>query len=472
MKRSEVEKWIADNGGQKGQAQIEYIDVPNPAYNPLVHGPENKTRKVKQVTWTTNNGQTLSVIDDGKVTEPGDPGFASGPAGPDPGMPGGTTAGQVVPEPVYEVVGGGPKEAKEPAPRTAEQERDDKMIIAQKEKNFQQTGIWESDQERERREKTARDEARQQQIDQQNAANEATRIGIAQAAEARAAAAQQAQDQRAQESSARDRERLDIEKDRYQFERDRANRPQVLGTPTDDQKNIGVFNPVTGLVEAQSNPLYDQAKADAKAKQEELALAIQMNKLNAEQAAQIYTQWFKENVEVPFMMASERRAQTAEKRAALEAEERKRQFAASHSVQRAQLGQQAANTMIDAEIGMLPHRVGPKFGAQISSAINSLAAGGTLNGPSASAGINFTADAFEYEAPDLKKIARQATKAALKGVTEYDPDEGGPMPSTSYEGLNMPGADIMAGAPKAPNYIDTNSMYQNWINSRYPGPSQ
>lgn len=459
MRRSEVEAWIASNGGQLGEAKVDYVDIPNPNYK--IGKDERSTIKVKRVTWTATNKQTLSVIDNGDH-----PTTDAEIAERDPGgMKHDAATGTDYYDPKYEVVGGGPEEKKEAPPRTAEAERDAQMMIQQKEKNFQQTGIWESDQERDARESRQRGEARQQTIDQQNANNEAIRIGIAQSAEQRAAAADAAR-------QASDKERLDLEKDKYQFDKDKANRPSVLGTPTEDNEQIAMFDPTTGTVVAQNNPLYNKAKAEAKAKQEELALAIQMNKLTADQAAAQYTQWFKEKVEVPFMMASEARAQTAEKRSAMEAEERKRQFAATHQVQRAQLGQAAANTMLDAEIGLLPHRVGPKFGAQMSSAINSVAKGGTLDGPSASAGINFTADAFEYEAPDLKKIAREATKAALKGVTPYDPDEGEPMPSTDYSGIPMPGANVMAGAPQQPNYIDTNSMYQNWINSRYPGPTQ
>ena len=470
MRRTDVEKWIEDNGGQKGQAVITYTERPNPKYKKGVD--ERQTVPVKQVTWTANNGQTLSVIDPGnhpttdKEIAERDPG----------GMKNDPNTGADFYDPDYEVVGGGPKESKEsPVPgRTPEQERDDKRIIAEKEKNLNDpaSGRWESDAERKQREDKDADRARQQQIDAQNNANEQTRIGISQQAESRAQAAQQAQDQRAAESAARDKERLDLERERYTFERDKSNRPTVLGTPTEDQENIALFDPTTGEVKSQTNPLYNAAKAEAKRLQEELATAIQMNKLNAEQAAAIYTQWFKEHVEVPFMMASERRAQAAEERAVLEARERKVQFKATNDIARANVGQQAASTAVNAEISMLPHRVGPKYGEQMSSAINSLAAGGTLNGPSASAGIHFTADAFEYEAPDIKKIAKQATKAALKGITPYDPDSTPDGPAASYEGINMPSVDVMAGAPQAPNYIDTNSMYQNWVNNRYTGPNR
>ncbi len=111
MKRSEVEAWIQANGGQKGNVAIEYVDRPNPRYNP--DRDPRQTIKVKQVTWTANNGQQLTVIDAGereKVSDDTTPALVD------------VTEG----EPVYEVVGPEAPKPKEPPARTPEQERDDK----------------------------------------------------------------------------------------------------------------------------------------------------------------------------------------------------------------------------------------------------------------------------------------------------------------------------------------------------------
>ena len=448
MKRSEVIEWLRQNGGQQGQAQVEYVEVPNPAYHPKLD--PRRTVQAKKVTWTSNSGQTLSVIDSGEIERISDDTTPS-LVDVNPG------------EPIYEVIGGGPKEEAKPPGRSPEKEREDQQLNAEKEANLKAGRGWKTDAEVKKEADELQERQNRNQINQQQANTAAGHLTVAQQNQALAA-------QTAGRQATNDAARLDIERGRYGLEERKANQPQILGTPTAENRQIGMFDPVSGSVKAVDNPLYDEAKVAAKQMQEDLALAIQMNKLTADQAAAQYTQWFKANVEVPFMQASEARAQAAEKRAALEAVERKRQFAATNQIQRAQVGQQAASTAIGAEMSMLPHRVGPAFGEQMSAAITSLAQGGKMDGPAASAGVNFTKDAFEYDAPDIKKIAKQATKAALKGVTPYDPGDE-EIPTADYTGISMPTGGVMGGAPAQPSYIDTNAMYQNWINSRYAGPT-
>lgn len=465
MKRSEVLAWLQQHGGQKGTVNVVYVDVPNPSYDGITD--KKQTTKGKRVTWTANDGETLTVMDTGEMTTPPlrDP---NEPGGIEPGDRNTRAPRDNPAEPIYEVVG---KPEKEVAPRTPEKERDDQMIIAEKERNYAAGNGWKTDADVKRDTEEASERTRRTNVDAATAANQTGHLQIAQSAEARAAATDTRTANQQAHSNANDDARLEIQREEAERAKARDARPSVIGTPTEDNAHIGMFDPTTGKITSVDNPLYDEAKANAKRMQEELALAIQMNKLNADQAAQIYTQWFKANVEVPFMQASESRAQAADKRAALEAVDRKRQFAAQNSLQRGQLGQQAASTMVNAEIGMLPYRVGPAYGDQMSAAITGLAHGGTLNGPKADAGINFTKDAFEYDAPDLKKIAKNATKAALKGITPYDPGDE-EIPTADYSGINMPGAGVMQTAPAQPNYIDTNSMYQNWMNSRYAGPTR
>lgn len=436
LTQQQVEDWIAKNGGTQG---LQYSTEQKQVKNPDLGSPDPPYTTIEVEVWRNpQTGAALTV----RRGEDGD---------------------------FEQIENTGPKPASSNTPaRTPGQQRDEEEEQREKEWNAANGGLWETHAQRairERQEQADRerqeDRRRQTAADEARNANERERIGIARGAEERAAAA----DQRRAEADAR-REQLD--RDKYDFERDKANRPQVISQPGDDDKQIAVYDPATGTVTAQANPLYDEAKVAAKRKQEELALAIQHNRMTAEQAAAEYTRWFKETVELPFLQAAERRAQATEKRQALEAEERRRQFAASHEVQRAQVGQQAANTMLDAEMALNPYRVGPAFGEQMSAAVNSLAAGGRLD-TDAAAGINFTADAFEYKRPDLDRIARKATAAALRNLTPYRPS------TTSYDvadysGIPEPTSDMLHTAPASPSFIDTRRLFDDATDERYIGP--
>lgn len=449
----------------QGQAdmKVDWVDVPNPDYDPDYD--PRRTIKAKQVTWTAKDGYQVVAIDSGETTqtpvrggeEPGD--IESGQQ---------SRAPRQAPEAVVEVVGQG-KNVKAES-RTPEAQRNDEQLDAERQKNLSATGHWETDKERENREQAENDRARQIQNDEERNRINRSQLEIAQSAESRAAErdAREAANQAAQNE--REGRRLTLDEDRYNFDKEKANRPQVISTPTDESAQIAVFNPATGQVEAQANPLYDAAKTAAKRKQEELSLAIQQNKLTADQAAAEYQQWFQRNVQVPFMQAAEKRAQATERRQAMEAQDRRDQFKASFEQDRQKTALSAGQKAADQEIAMLPYAVGPAFGDQMSDAINGLAAGGRL-GTDASAGVHFTADAFQYKRPDLQAISKKATKAALKHLTSYDPDQEA-YPTADYSGINMPNADVMSTAPAMPSMIDTNQMFQDWQNSRYSGPSQ
>jgi hypothetical protein len=451
MKRSEVLRWLQDHGGQ-ADYEVE-TKIESNANRTSRTDPE--TISVKYVTWTAKDGQKLSVRDTGQRSQP---------SGPDPGMPGGTG---VEAEPVYEVVGSDTTPGREDT-RTPEAKRNEEKLDAQRRKNEEQTGNWETDADRVKREREEYERARQVAADERRNELERERIEIAREAERRAGRGEERAgraEERAITTAEREAEiagrRITLEEDKYNFERERANRPEIISRPTSEDKSIAVFNPASGTVEAQANPLYDEAKVEAKRKQEELALAIQQNKMSADQAAAEYTRWFKQTVEVPFLRAAEQRAQASERRAALEAEERRRQFQATHELETAKYGQAAAGQMLNAEMELNPYRVGPAFGEQMGSAITSLAGGGKMDA-NASAGINFTADAFEYTKPNLEKIARKATKAALKHLTKYTPSDE-EYATADYSGINMPSNESMGTAPPAPSFLDTYSMFQNIV---------
>jgi hypothetical protein len=254
---------------------------------------------------------------------------------------------------------------------------------------------------------------------------------------------------------------------RFGAEQAAKDRPQVVGTPTDTSKNVAVWNPATGQMESVSNPIYDQAKVDAARLKDQLSTAIALNQISAQQAAQQYKQWWDTNVTLPFQQAQEVRARAAEQRAALEAEDRRKQFASQFSLQKASLGQQAGNQAVQNEISLLPYRAGPNEAADMSSAINSLGAGGKVNGPDASAGIHFQASDFQFDRPDFDKIASRATAKALKGLTKYSPE--GSFSQGDYSGVTMPTGQ---GAPSSTGAgIDTSGLWQQYQNIGIPAYS-
>ena len=202
----------------------------------------------------------------------------------------------------------------------------------------------------------------------------------------------------------------------------RAREPKFL-SQADAQSPFIVSATPDGTVTTVANPNYDAVKAAAEEKRKELASQIASRDISLREAQQQYTQWFDTNVKIPMAQAAEVRARAEERRAALEAEERRRQFAANFKLQKAQLGETAASRATNAEISLLPYRSGPTWGEDFSSAINSLAAGGKIDGPDASAGIHFSDSSFAFQRPDFKQIAREAAKAALSGLTDYRPSD-------------------------------------------------
>ena len=248
-------------------------------------------------------------------------------------------------------------------------------------------------------------------------------------------------------------------------------RPDAISTPTDTAANIAIWDPTSQEVRSVPNPIYDAAKVEAARLKDQLSTGIALNQITAQQAAQQYKQWWDTNVELPFKQAQEQRARAAEQRAALEAEDRRKQFASDFSLRSSTLGFQAGDAAVKNEISLLPYRAGPEAGEQFSAAINSLGQGGKVYGPDASAGINFTADAFEFDRPDFEGIAKKATKNALKGLTKYSPE--GSFSQADYSGVPTPSGE---GAPSSTGGgIDLSQLWQQYLQSGvqpYTGPEE
>lgn len=438
MKRSEVYAWLQQHGGQQGIASIERKLIDNPKYDPnkTIDKGEPKI-EVTEVTWVAKDGKTLTVQDPGQsaLLQAQQEAVARG----DPNVE------YVDPEYQYPREGDY-KNPSEPV-RTERQQAQDTHDLDEAEANYRATGHYETNAQRDARLRQEAADKRQQEIDalnasdrqiaQQNAAGsleiQRGNLAVNQAAEARAQAA--------------------------------ANQPHFLSQAGTDNPYITTYNPQTGTFENIANPNYDNIKKEAEAKRADLSLAIQLGQLDRQQAEQEYTRWFGQNVQVPLMMAQEERARAADARAAMQAEENRNQFAADFGLRSAQFGQTAGQNAAQNELALLPYRTGPEFAGQFSDAINGLAAGGVVGGPSPAAGIHFTPEAFQFKRPDIEGIAKRATAAALKHLTPYTPTSG----SFPTVGGSMPNIDF-SSAPQPGPKMDLSGVRQSLL-GKYTGPA-
>jgi hypothetical protein len=461
MKRSEVFAWLQAHGGQKGIANIKIEQVKNPAYNPDTPAGAKQPEYVrkKTVTWTSNDGRTLSVVDPTSEANEGDnPDQEMRPADPTVEGPG------IVRDPEYLAPQEGfePKDPSMPV-QTPYQEAQSQTELAQAQANASKgLGFHTDDQlavlaRQKDADARAALESQFQQANQERADRQETRQT---AADERQAKAQEASNLISQGN-------LTLAQTKEAREAATANRPQVISQANTDNPTIAMFDPTTGGITSVTNPNYDAIKVEAQRKREELGLAIQVNQMTAQQATQAYNQWFQENVQAPLMIAQEARATVADQRAAMQAEEQRNQFSADFGLRKATFGEEAGQHAAQNEISLLPYRVGGSFGKEMPAAINSLAHGGVVGGPSPSAGINFSPGAFSFKKPDFQKIAAKATAAALSHLSPYIPTEGS-FPAASSQGMPRPN---FANAPKpTTGPIDLTPLIQGAIKS-YAGPA-
>lgn len=307
------------------------------------------------------------------------------------------------------------------------------------------SGRPETHQERAEREAKEREEQRRNEAAKrdQDAADRAVKAEQDRVEEARLD-----RQQRATEGAATrglTQQQIDIQRQTAERE---AKKPTFLSQADSKTPSIARFNPETGQIEYSVNPNYDAVKAAAEEKRAEISSLIAQRQITLQEAQAQYTQWFDTNVKTPLLLAQEARSKAEEQRAALDAEERRKQFAADFGLKKATLGESASQRAVNAEISLLPYRAGPTESAEMSSAINSLGAGGKMDGPDASAGVHFTPGAFEFNAPDFAGIAKKAAHAVLSGLTDYRPS------SQSYQTADYSGVPAVntSGAPAMPSY--------------------
>lgn len=368
-------------------------------------------------------------------------------------------------QPDYEIIAHEDPTAKLPAPRTAEQTRIDvaSATKTEAETTRQQTldaerqwnqdkaadprasGLPETHLERAEREAKEREEKRRDEAALRDKEASARTTAAQEAAnrEAVATREQRARDEAAQRGLTQ--QEIDI---RNRAENRQANQPTFLSQADAKTPNITRYNPQTGQIENFVNPNYDSIKAAAEEKRAEMATLIAQRQISLQEGQQQYKQWFDSNVQTPLLLAQEARSRAEEQRQALDAEERRNQFAADFGLRKATLGESASARAVQAEQSLLPYRAGPTESAEMSAAINSLGAGGKIAGPDAGAGIHFTPGAFEFDAPDFAGIAKQAAKQVLSGLTDYRPSE------EKYQRAdysNVPSVNT-SGAPMVPAY--------------------
>lgn len=464
MTREQILAWLEAHGGQKGEMRSEAKTIDNPKYSSAAaRDPDYAVpAKISVVhrTWTANDGQVLTVMDP-----------SSGDAGTSP--PGGIGPTEDV---IYQVVEQGPPEVKDDTRTPEQKEQQANQATKSRSENAESmwnlvngpnptdehkrhpaydgqgrgSGQYETHQERVTREQTQQreddriaDRARAAKNDEERNAIERDRVELERKRVEQAAKTEARQAEIAAGQLAVQQGQLGLQ------ERETALREkgtsQIVGSPTYADEKISIYNPVTGGFTSADNPNFDAVRKAAEQEKERIRLEIEAGKYNAEVGAQKYKEWYDKNVTVPLAQAAERRAQSTERRQAQEAADRREQAKAENELNRARLGQQAAESAQANVRAQLPYMAGPEFGEQFSSAVNSLAAGGVL-GRNASEGINFTASAFEFDAPNWKRIAKQATKDALKHLTPYNPDET-PYAVADYTGIQMPDPNVMQGAP-------------------------
>lgn len=453
MKRSEIFAWLQAHGGQRDAVKIDYEDVKNPKYVPGDRlNTEPPTKRQKLVTWTAADGRTLTVMDPETVDNP------------DQEMrPGGDVQGPgPVVDPEYESRGEGyaQKDPNAPTPQTPyEAAKSNKDLQEATANDLAGKGFYTNAQlQAQADDKANQSRAAEDQDIQRNNVTRQQDID-ARAAEQQKEANRLAQarlDQEATNSGASNevaRGQLAVSQASEARQAAAANKPTFLSTADPANQNIAQYDPTTGQITATPNPNYDAVKAEADRVQKELTLGIQLNQYSAQEAKTKYDQWFAENVTVPFQAAQEERARAADQRAAMQAEEQRNQFGAQFGLDKAKFGQAAGDDAAKNEIALLPYRVGGNFGPDMSSAVNSLAAGGDVGGPSPSAGIHFSPTDFTYNKPNLAAIAQKATAAALAHLTDYKPTAGS-FPSVSG-GVPTPN---FSSAPTSTPPIDLSSL--------------
>jgi hypothetical protein len=353
------------------------------------------------------------------------------------------------------------------APRTSEEEARDKQQVAEGERKAEEDRRKSALADREEKER----QYNASHPDSKGRAFAETHADRA-ARELREQADERAEDARSQsqraearqaETAARNAEiaagQLEVSRGNLDIERERearaARKPEFLSQANESNPFLIRYNPETGQIESMNNPNFDSVKQESERLRSLLAVQIQAKNATLDEAKQQYTQWYDTNVKTPMLLAQDARDRAAEQRQALDAEERRRQFAANFGLQKAELGQRAGAAAMQAEQSLLPYRAGPTESAEMSSAINSLAAGGTMAGPRADAGIHFTPGAFEFDAPDFKAIAKRAAADAIKGISSYKPS-GEKYATADYS--NVPAVNT-SGAPAVPTgYGDFQSI--------------
>lgn len=156
----------------------------------------------------------------------------------------------------------------------------------------------------------------------------------------------------------------------------------------------------------------EEYRQRAEIERDRINLLVQQGKLNSDNAAERYKQWFNENVVVPFQTAAEERARTAEVRQGQQQEFEQKKAAADYESTRARTALSAGESAVGHTIEAQKYMAGPKWGEQFASALEGVATGDPSK-------VKFTAEGLTYKTPDYNAIADQAVARALHLISPW-----------------------------------------------------
>jgi hypothetical protein len=224
-------------------------------------------------------------------------------------------------------------------------------------------------------------------------------------------------------------------------------------TAPEDARSL-VFIDSKGNVIEKDNPNYNPARQRIKDEQERLDTAVKLGQITRQAAKDEFDGIIEREVNIPLKIAQEARARTAELREERKFKEERLKYQYEAQRDREKFSFDAGQQAIDQTIKTLPFMAGPKFGEQWAQGVNALAKGDT-------SGVNFTADAFEFDAPDFDAIARQRSTQALASISPLAGQLAQQPSRIRTQNAPMPDVSKLPQAPKSS--VDWESMLGNYM---------
>ena len=190
---------------------------------------------------------------------------------------------------------------------------------------------------------------------------------------------------------------------------------------------------------------YNNAQLEATRERDRIQAQVANGTLDATKAKNEFDRWMEMNVNIPFKQMEEARARATEARLAQQAEDKRRNDAASYEMERQKTAIGVGTDMVKQTVATMPYMAGPNWGSQYAGALNAVAKGRPQD-------IKFDASGLTFKGPDFEKIAEDATRRAVAHMMSY-PDAiasagdrpGGGYTNPDYSGIQQPGSVAPAG---------------------------